>query len=220
MAKYLIHAMPKRMWYVEKHLIPSMIYQGIAEEDISVYNDEEGEGNLISCMKAFASVPDDLGGTWHLQDDVVICKDFKQRTEWYDTGMVCGFSSELYDGDIPEKRGAAKRAQMWFSFPCIRIPNKYARGCAEWVNKYIIGNPIYAEFWEKGTNDDWCFRQYLKEFHPDCVALNIVPNLVDHVDYLLGGGTGVKDREKPVRAQYWTDDDVVKKLEQKIKKKS
>ena len=51
--KYLIHAMPKRMWYVEKYLIPSMIEQGIAKENIRVYNDEKGEGNLRACLNAF-----------------------------------------------------------------------------------------------------------------------------------------------------------------------
>lgn len=212
MAKYMIHTYPKRLWYVEQYLIPSMLAQGIAKEDITVYNDSKGEGNLKACMNAFASCPDDIGGTWHLQDDVLICKDFKQRTEWYDNGLVCGFSSKLYDGDDANKRGAVPRTRMWFSFPCIRIPNMWARWCAEWVNKYIIGNPVYRQYWEKGVNDDWCFRQYLKEFQRDCCALNIMPNLVDHVDYLLGGGSGGK-RKEPVRAQYWTDDDLVKELE-------
>ena len=204
------------MWYVKDYLIPSMVEQGIKLADINVYNDDKGEGNLKACMNAFASCPNDLGGTWHLQDDVLICKDFKRRTEWYDNGLVCGFSSELYDGNIPEKCGPVKRAQMWFSFPCIRIPNKYARGCAEWVMKYIIGNPVYKQYWENGVNDDWCFRQYLKEFHPDCVALNIMPNLVNHVDYLIGGGSGKKDRKNPVTAQYWIDDDLVEELKHKM----
>ncbi len=212
MAKYLIHTYPKRLWYVEQYLIPSMLKQGINKADISVYNDDKKEGNLRACMNAFESCPDDLGGTWHLQDDVIICKDFKERTEWYDNGLVCGFSSKLYDGDDRTRIGAVKRRAMWFSFPCIRIPNKWARDCAKWVKAYIIGNPVYRQYWEKGVNDDWAFRQYLKEFQTDCPALNIMPNLVDHVDYLLGGGSGGQ-RKEPVRAQYWTDNDLVEELE-------
>ena len=212
MARYLIHTYPRRLWYVEQYLIPSMKEQGINEADISVYNDEKREGNLRACMNAFASCPDDIGGTWHLQDDVIICRDFKQRTEWYDNGLVCGFSSKLYDGDIKEKCGAVRRRQMWFSFPCIRIPNKWAIQCSEWVNKYIIGNMVYERFWKGGANDDWAFRQYLKEFQPDCVALNIMPNLVDHIDYLIGGGSGAKDRKEPCRSQYWTDEKLVEEL--------
>ena len=215
MAKYLIHTYPKRLWYVEQYLIPSMLEQGIAKDDITVYNDEKGEGNLRACMNAFESCPDDLEGTWHLQDDVIICRDFKKRTEMYDNGLVCGFSSKMYDGDEKGKRGAVPRVRMWFSFPCIRIPNKWARQCGEWVKKYIIGNMVYERYWKKGANDDWAFRQYLKEFQRDCVALNIMPNLVDHVDYLLGGGSGGQ-RKEPVRSQYWEDDDLVKALEKKL----
>lgn len=214
MAKYLIHTYPKRLWYVNEYLIPSMLEQGIEKENIEVYNDVKGEGNLLSCMKAFAMCKGD-GGTWHIQDDVCICKDFKERTEYYDQGLVCGFSSLLYDGDIEEKKGAVNRDNMWFSFPCIRIPNEWARNCAEWVTTQIIGNFAYERYWKNGRNDDWCFRQYLKQFHTDCVALNIMPCLVDHIDYLLGGGSGGK-RNKPVRAQYWKDNDIVLKIEESI----
>lgn len=211
MAKYLIHAVPQRLWYVKDYLIPSMISQGIQETDISIYCDEEHEGNLRACMKAFASCEGD-GGTWHLQDDVIICKDFKERTEWYDNGLVCGFSS-FYDGDWQDKKGAVKRDKMWFSFPCIRIPNQWARECSDWVLNYIIGNPVYYDFWKNGVNDDWAFRKWLENFQPDCVALNIMPNLVDHIDYLLGGGTGKKKRNRQCRAQYWVDFDLVEQLE-------
>ena len=220
MAKYLIHAYPKRMWYVEEYLIPSMLKQGIEKCDISVYNDSEGEGNLRACMKAFASVPYDDGGTWHLQDDVCICKDFKERTEWYDHGLVCGFSTLFYDGDIEEKKGPVKRDNMWFSFPCIRIPNKWANDCSEFVMNDIIGNPVYKDYWKNGVNDDWAFRLYLKTYQKDCIALNIMPCLVDHVDYLLGGGSGKVARNKPVRAQYWDCPEVVEELECQLKKEN
>lgn len=212
MPKYLIHTYPKRLWYVKQYIIPSMLKQGISGDDINIYNDEKGEGNLRACMNAFGSVPNDDGGTWHIQDDIIIASDFAKRTKAYDSGLVCGFSSLLYDGDIQEKKGAVKRELMWFSFPCIRIPNAWARECAEWVTKYIIGNPVYKRYWEKGVNDDWAFRQYLKEFHKDCIALNIVPNLVDHVDYLIGGGSG-GTRKKPCRSQYWEDEELVSELE-------
>lgn len=214
MAKYLIHAMPKRMWYVEDFLVPSMLDQGIDIDDIIVYNDSKHEGNLRACMNAFSIVDDDYKGTWHLQDDVLICKRFKELTELYDDGFVAGFSS-YYDGE--GRIGAVTIDQMWFSFPCIRIPNKAARGCAEWVDKYIIGNQAYRKFWESGANDDWAFRSYIKEYYKDSLALNIAPNLVNHIDYLIGGGSGGK-REKKCVAQYWWDDDLVAKLATDLKK--
>ena len=216
MAQYLIHAVPQRMWYVNGYLIPSMLKQGISEADITVYCDKKHEGNLRACLNAFLSVPDDDKGTWHLQDDVCICKDFKERTEWYDSGLVCGFSSLKYDGDIQSRKGAVNREDMWFSFPCIRIPNQWAREEAVWVDRYIIGNPVYQKFWENGVNDDWAFRTYLSQFHKDCVALNIMPCLVDHIDYLLGGGTGKIQRTHPVRAQYWDSPELIEELEASI----
>lgn len=208
------------MWYVEQYLIPSLLTQGIDTGSIIVYNDVNKDGNLVSCMKAFASVNNDDRGTWHLQDDVIICKDFKERTEKYDDGLVCGFSSLKYDGDIKENIGEVSRAQMWFSFPCIRIPNKMARECSEWVTKYIIGNPVYQRYWQDGVNDDWAFRLYLQQFHGDCTALNITPCLVDHIDYLIGGGSGKKQRKRPVRAQYWEDDYLVEELKCGLQQKT
>lgn len=207
----MIHTYPKRLWYVEQHLIPSMKRQGISEDDITIYNDDNQLGNLRACMDAFQRVPDDDKGTWHIQDDVIICRDFKKRTEENDNGLVCGFSSEKYDGNLDFKKGVVKREDMWFSFPCIRIPNKWARECSEWVTKYIIGNPVYENFWKNGRNDDWVFRAYLNEFHKDCTALNIMPNLVDHIDYLIGGGSGGK-RTHPVRSQYFEDEYLVEEL--------
>ena len=165
-------------------------------------------------MNAFSIVDDDYKGTWHLQDDVLICKHFKELTELYDNGFVAGFSS-YYDGE--GRIGAVQLEDMWFSFPCIRIPNKVARGCSKWVNEYIIGNPAYRKFWESGVNDDWAFRSYVKEHCKGSLALNIAPNLVNHVDYLLGGGSGKIKRDKPCVAQYWWDDDLVRKLESDIK---
>ena len=207
----MIHAIPKRMWYVENYLIPSMTAQGIARDSISVYNDEKHEGNLRACLNAFMSVPDDSEGTWHIQDDTVICKNFKARTEMFDFGLVCGFSTELYDGT--GHTGAVKIQDMWFSFPCIRIPNQYARECAKWVDESIIGNPVYKDYWKNGKNDDWAFRLYLKTFHKDECAINIAPNLVDHIDYLIGGTSSGNERKKLCRAQYWEDEDVVAKLQ-------
>lgn len=206
----MIHAYPKRMWYVEQYLVPSMLKQGIDKDNITIYNDSEKKGNLRACMTAFSQCQGD-GGTWHLQDDVCICKDFKKRTEQFDDGLVCGFSSEMYDGQ--GKVGEVTIDRMWFSFPCIRIPNQYARDCADWVFKYLIGNMAYKKYWEDGVNDDWAFRAYLKDYHKTDRALNLAPNLVDHVDYLIGGGSR-RTRPKPCRAQYWTDgDNSVEELE-------
>lgn len=212
MAKYLIHTYPKRIWYVNGYLIPSMIKQGINLSDISVYNDEKREGNLRACLSAFRTLSDPQEGTWHLQDDVIICHDFKERSEAFDEGLVCGFSSQMYDGDIEANKGYVDIQKMWFSFPCIRIPNDWAIECAEWLDKYIIGNPVYNQYTKDGVNDDWAFKLYVKEIHKGSKVLNLAPCLVDHIDYMIGGGSGVKQRKRPVRAQYWEDDYLVEEL--------
>ena len=213
MAKYMIHACPDRMWYVEGFLVPSMLEQGIKQEDIIVYNDEKQEGNLKACMHAFMEVSQHTG-TWHLQDDVIICKNFREQTETHDNGLVCAFSSAMYDGT--DDVGLVHRTKMWFSFPCIRIPNDWARECGNWVLKYIIGNPVYRDYWNKGVNDDWAFKAYMNNFHADETVLNLAPNLVDHIDYLLGGSSVGHKRKNQCRAQYWEDEDLVQELEVKI----
>ena len=214
MAKYLIHAMPKRMWYVEQFLIPSMVAQGIDRDNISVYNDIDHLGNLKACMHAFRMVDDDLNGTWHLQDDVIISSDFKLKTEMFDDGIVCGFNS-IYDGDNP--CGRVPLSQMWFSFPCIRIPNRIARECSEWCLTYMINNPVYREYWEKGVNDDWMFRYFVKDYYKDEKIINLSPNIVDHIDYLIGGTVNSNSRKLTrIRSRCWRDEPLVEELRRKL----
>lgn len=213
MAKYMIHTMPKRIWYVDKYLIPSMVLQGINQKDITVYNDEKGEGNLNACMNAFLSLPDNEDGTWHLQDDVIISSKFKTTTEAVDFGIVCGFRSMYDEGN---QYGAVPFNQSWFSFLCIRIPNNIAIDCAKWVNDYMIGNPVYKQYWEGGVNDDWMFRQYINAKHKDVLAINLKPNIVDHVDYLIGGTVNSSKRIIQIRSKHWEDEYLVNELEKKL----
>ena len=216
--KYLIHAYFKRIWYVEQYLIPSMLKQGIKRENIALYNDDRGEGNLRAFLNACMTVDDDDQSTWHLQDDVIICKDFKEQTEKYDHGLVAGFSS-YYDDKKHAGPGEVPQNKMWFSFPCILIPNQYAREGSKWIDENIIGNDVYKQYWEKGVNDDWCFRQYLMAEHKTDTAINLAPNLVDHIDYLLGGGSGGK-RKREVRAKYFNDTELIRELEDQINGKT
>ena len=216
MAKYMIHTMPKRLWYVDEYLIPSMVLQGIKQSDIQVYNDEKQEGNLKACMNAFLQMPNDGDGTWHLQDDIIISSKFKQTTEAVDYGIVCGFKSE-YDGD--RKAGAVSFEDSWFSFLCIRIPNYIARKCAEWVNMYMIGNPVYKEYWKDGVNDDWMFRQFIRTEYPNALAINLKPNIVDHIDYLIGGTVNSNKRITQIRAKYWEEEQLVDELASRLKRK-
>ena len=186
MARYLIHACLDRYWYVNDFLSPSMIRQGIKEENIDVYLDKKREGNLMSCMKAFGSVPDDEDGIWHLQDDILLARSFKKVTEELDSGIVCGHFYERHNY-MKEYVGEVPVTQMWFSFPCIRIPNQIARGCAKYYWNDILPNRAYDPWIKAKKYDDTIFNLYMVEHHSDMRVINLVPNLVAHIDYLIGG---------------------------------
>ena len=205
MATYLIHACQDRMWYVIQYLIPSMQAQGLT--DIRITCDTEHKGNLESYMQCFGSMKGD-GGVWHLNDDVLICRQFREMTELFDEGIVCGFAC------MPvTPSGFVRPEEMWWSFPCIRIPNRIARECSEWF--YSVGRRKYHEQAATGSGDDWFFKEFLKESYPDMQVLNLRPSIVDHVDYLIGGSSifGWKVR---YRAKYFDDQDLVEALEKKL----
>ena len=218
MSQYVIHTMPKRLWYVNEYLIPSMLEQGINRNNITVFNDDKKLGNLQACLECFSQLPEE-GSTWHLQDDVIISHDFTQVTEipFNENTIACGFCSRLYDKENPP--GIVSPLEMWFSFQCILIPNRMARECVSWVRKCIIGNPVYTKYWDKGLNDDWCFRSYIRTEYPNCSIINITPNIVDHIDWLIGGSVASDFiRTQEFRSRYWNDIYLIDELERKLKK--
>lgn len=213
--KYMIHACPQRMWYVNDYLIPSMRAQGI--EEIEVLNDTEGKGNLFSCMESFRACGERPGGTWHLQDDVLICRDFAQRTRTHDEGIVCGFACRNF-GQSLQERGRVPMIFLWYSFPCIRIPNELAGECAEWFFTDAMHRTQYAAQVVDRRHDDWFWREFLLERHRDGWVTNLAPNLVDHVDFLIGGTLINQQRNLQInRAAFFADRDLVEELERKIK---
>lgn len=201
------------MWYVEKYLVPSMKAQGITDEEIIVWNDEKQEGNLpafIASMRACASQP---GGVWHLQDDVIICRQFAELTRENDEGLVCGFHCKNF-GKYPETHGRVPAFLAWYSFPCIRIPNDLAAGFLEWFDN--VGAKQYGSQYVDKKHDDWFFAKYCED-QKDLRVLNLKPNLVDHIDYLIGGTLINQARLAQVnRAAYFPDPDLVDELERKL----
>ena len=218
MAQYMIHACPKRMWYVNEFMIPQMLEQGIPESAITVYNDVNRDGNLEACLRSFASVPDGMG-TWHLQDDVLLSSKFKEQTELYNEGIVFGFSG-YYDKDDKGnwfEPGWVKPKLMWSSFQCVRIPNSIAHGFVMWFREYIQHNPIYRNMVSTGKCDDWFFKMYCRSELPDIKILNLAPNIVDHVDQLIGGSVINGAREFPeYRARYWEEEELFNELANKL----
>lgn len=211
MAKYLIHACNQRMWYVNNYLLPSMYQQGIDKNDITVWNDAESKGTLKSCIESFEAISNNPGGTWHLQDDVLISSLFKEITEAEDRGIRCGFCSR-YDKDATT--GIVYGAKMWYSFPCIRIPNTLAEQFTKWLER----NKMRLEgFISANKYADNLFHMFIEEKHPTLRVVNLSPNIVEHVDYLIGGSVTNPQRDNPiVTSKYWNEPYLVQKLEKAL----
>jgi len=200
MAKYLIHSCNQRQWYVDKYLIPNLISQGIERENIQIFQDTEQLGNLFAFIRSLEDLKED---TWHLQDDIILSTTFKKRTEEYDEGIVCGFCSTYTRNFGP---GIRKPRELWCSFPCIRIPNKIAHEFVDWFYKDVIHNPEYRMWVRRKKYDDSLFRIFLEDNYTDMDILNLAPNIVNHIDYLLGGSVVNNERtENRVTSIYWEE---------------
>ena len=207
----MIHAVPERMWYVEEFLIPSLEAQGA--DRIRVWNDEQHRGNLRSCMDCFAAM-DGQGGTWHIQDDVLVCRDFVKRCRKHDEGVVYGFCCEYFLDD-PDLTGRVYVPDAWHSFQCVRIPDAWARECAAW---YFSGawrdfaDPELPVLQEVNKGDDAFFHAFLEDRHGTETAENLKPNLVEHVDLWIGGSVLLHYRDYQAKAHYFEDGDLVLQL--------
>ena len=218
--RYMIHSAPSRQWYVDNFLIPSMMEQGIEEHEIVVRCDTARKGNLISCMDAFKYCGEyPVNGTWHIQDDVVLSRDFAEKTREFNSGVVCGTVIKDWGPD-PNKFGIQPVKELWYSFQCIRIPDELAGECAKWffedASKRTEGK--YRNRVLRNKHDDDFFQFFLFEKHPDMMIRNLNPCIVDHVDYMVGGSLINSERNKPInRAVHWADETVITELEEKLK---
>lgn len=218
--RVMIHACPDRMWYVNDFLVPDLTDQGVTE--ITVWNDERRQGNLQSCMAAFASCTGD-GGTWHIQDDVLIAGDFAERAEAAQGDkIVCGFVSDAYGPD-PNHKGTVYMPDMWNSFPCIYIPNLVAEEFVEWFREdawKVDAGPQAFALYDIGMGDDWFFREFILARHGWETAVNLAPCLVEHVDWLVGGSVANRYRGFLTRASWFPDADRVEQLQNRINKRN
>lgn len=217
--RYVIHSAPSRQWYVDEFLIPSMYTQGISEKDIVVHCDTKGKGNLFACMDSFMWCGQHTSdGSWHLQDDVIISKDFAEKTKRYNDGVVCGAVVKDWGPDWT-KTGLVPVKDLWYSFQCIRIPDSLAGECALWFYQDASKrtDPKYYNRIFRKKHDDDFFRFFLLEKHPEMYIWNLAPNIIDHIDYMIGGSLVNRERKKDVnRVAYWTDESIVRDLEDRV----
>lgn len=215
MSVYLIHSCQKRKWYVDEYLVPSMLKQGIERENILIYNDEHKEGCLKSFLSSSKMITTLREGTWHLQDDIIISSDFKEITKTYDKGIVCGFCS-YYSKDVPF--GIRPMNDIWYSFPCIRIPNYILKDFVEWIKSPEAQNK-YRAYINMNKFVDTLFRRYVTQKYGYKVVHNLCPNIVDNIDYLLGGSTINYQREENPVSLYFYEHDLVENLKMELDKR-
>ena len=215
MSKYMIHACKNRLWYVRQYLVPSLIEQGVKNDDIAVYVDDKSEGCLVSYINSFKQLTGK--GTWHLQDDVVVSTRFKELTEKHDRGVVCGYCN-CYDKDI--SYGYVSTEKMWYSFPCIRIPDNMAIDFAEWLQTDKV-QQTFGSYIKYNKHIDVLFQLYVNETYSTMSVLNLSPNIINHIDYLIGGSVINGNRNegpKELMAVYWEDSrDTIDRLERSLK---
>lgn len=223
--KYMVHSCNDRQWYVDEFLVPALLDQGISEEDIFIYRDKTSIGNLrafyMSCKMAC-----EMWGTdkkvCHLQDDVYPASYFRKEVEYYalleEYLLICGFT--CFYGDNKKPGCGIIIDDLWYSFPCIIIPNNIALEFYEWCDEYLWGKNMYKKWIEKNKGDDFIFKCFLEIRYPNALIYNVAPNLVEHIDYLLGGSVINKQRNKSnVRSMYWIENDLIKELEERLNKR-
>ena len=106
---------------------------------------------------------------------------------------------------------------MWYSFPCIYIPDTLAREFATWFYRETIYNPEYKQWVAKRKYEDSIFQIYLQDYYGANQILNLAPNIVNHIDYLLGGSLVNKNRcDEVVHATYWEEPELLKYWEDVI----
>ncbi len=215
MSVYLIHTCRKRKWYVDEYLLPSMLKQGIDRKDIIIYNDGTNKGCLPSFIDSAKFVLDEPGGTWHLQDDIIISSNFKDVTERFNKGIVCGFCS-YYSEDVPF--GLRPVNDMWYSFPCIRIPNAVLKEFVGWLQTKETQTKYRAYIQERKFVDT-LFRKYINEQQSCRLIHNLYPNIVDNVDYLLGGSVINYQRDKEPVSLYFVEHELVDELKLELSKR-
>lgn len=210
--KYLIHAIPKREWYIKEFLIPSMHNQGIDNDKIFVYVDKNYEGNLKSFIKSCKGLEYDC---WHLQDDIIISSKFKEETEKYYADVVNGFCN-IYSKENPP--GYCTPETMWYSFPCIFIKKDILDEFLLWIDTEANYDETYSSWIRLNKYDDSLFKHFMLEKHHDMQVYNMAPNIINHIDYLLGGSVTNSSRKKDASSLFWNEAERLEKLVKEIEK--
>ncbi len=205
--RFMIHSCNERLKYVEDKLIPSMVRQGILREDIVLFNDDLKEGCLKAWVRSLKLLENEQEGYWHLQDDIEISKDFYERIK--DIGdfnfIVNGFVCKQHNLENYEKIGFQYPKEWWASLQCVYIPSKYVRSFLEWFLDGVVKGGKFNNYLVKNRHADFFFYRSVIEKFPQDYMLNLVPCLVNHIDYKLGGSVITPEKRYLREAYYWEE---------------
>ena len=220
--KYVIQSCSSRLWYVQNFLVPDMLSQGIKESDICVLNDDDSLGCLWhyirTCEIVLRKYPNEPG-VWRLQDDVLISSTFKEATEAAPKDIVCNGYLATEESDDYDKVGLVAVKDYWYSFPCIYVPNEITRGFLEWFKYKVVREGKHSKQLQKRKYDDYFFWLSMQAQRKDALILNMYPNIIQHVDYLLNGSVvNQKRKAGKAKAYYWLETEREEELAQRIAK--
>ena len=143
--------------------------------------------------------------------NIIICSDFKVRTEKYNNEIICGYCYS-YDNDIC---GEVEPKDAWYSFQCIKIPTQIQKDFLKWYQE--TGSIEHQDWVTANKFDDSFFHEYLKECYNDKI-LNLNPNLVDNIDYLIGDSV-INKRNEIIKSQYFNEQELIEQLKNEILKR-
>ena len=209
--RVIIHSCDKRLWYVREFLAPALRAQGITP---SIHNDDHHKGCLWAYIDSFRGMPSGHGGAWHIEDDVFPCRDFAKVAEAHDRGIVHGFLHRY--GDEPYVIGRVPISDAGYSFPCFRLPNRYAREFAEWFLTDAQHRDSYKRWIEENKHVDSFMLNFLREVHPNETVWNLSPSIVEHVDEYIGGSVVNHWRDGWCKADNFTDTESIEELRVKL----
>lgn len=215
--KILIHASPQRMEFVDTFLVPRLLKIGFKAEYVEVWEDKENKGCLTSYIESYEALPK-TGDTWHLQDDVLPDRRFYKwaRNLMYYQGIVNGFGNKWYYnkamfGD------AHNQHEMFYSFPCIRIPNELCHKWLKWFETAKVEVPEISSRLSENKYIDYFFKLFIGSNKDGIPIWNFEPCIVEHVDEYAGGSIVNYARQLPAKALSFQDDKALEELEEWFK---
>lgn len=219
---YAIHTSPKRFDFVKEYMFPCFWRYGV--RDIAVWNDESMHGQLsawVDCAKWIMQEKANYDGTWHLEDDVVPCKKFKEISEDLaaDGIIVQGFTTECRFADFKGKTGVLPVEYLPYGMQCTYIPNRYLDGFISFTDNYVKTGLYKKRQYDCGTlYSDNVFRGFMRKYHKGDMV-NVLDNcMVEHVDYLIGGRSVGKQPKVDRKARKFDNYEEVRRLERWINK--